>query len=66
MRKKTAGRSREEGQRGLGEFGETPSGARKNKFPIQGTCHSCSRQRWLTWLVDERYVCDECKKHLSG
>ena len=59
-------KKREDGQLKLDEFGTNLAGSRKNRFPLQGTCHSCGRQAWLTWIVAEKFVCSECKKDLAG
>ncbi|MFH1126455.1 MAG: hypothetical protein V1703_04975 [Candidatus Altiarchaeota archaeon] len=50
----------------LSDFGFPGIDFRRNRFPLQATCISCGRQRWLNWVVKESHVCDECKEHLTA
>ncbi|GEM_PF-1188959 len=31
---------------------------------LQSMCVHCGREKWLKWVVDGKYVCDDCKKDL--
>ncbi|MCX6695202.1 MAG: hypothetical protein NTU61_02760 [Candidatus Altiarchaeota archaeon] len=37
----------------------------KCDVPVQSLCVCCGKNQWLTWVVNEKHVCDECKDFLS-
>ena len=49
----------------------TPSGGIRepkveNCFPVQALCVCCGKSKFLEWVVDGNYVCNECKDFLKG
>lgn len=48
----------------LSEFGFAQSEAKRNRYPIQATCMSCGKVKWLNWAVKGVHVCDECKEYV--
>ena len=58
------GRRNARQQSTLSDFGFAGVDVKRSKFPLQAACLSCGRTRWLTWVIGEKRVCDECKAFL--
>lgn len=42
------------------------SAVRRSDFPIQAICYCCGKERWLSWVVDDNHVCEECRDFLGA
>jgi len=52
----------------LFEHGFSACGPRvfRERAPVNAVCFYCGQERLLSWVVDERHVCGECKREMSG